>query len=104
MGRWLKKIENITASELTKPTKIGCVSFVSSTYSSLPKNSRDIILKSFVDDCCIGLSVETAEVINGLISNEDEEDILKGLIPNSCLRLHIQLWMVKGQPSYAGKS
>ncbi|HAT1771504.1 TPA: hypothetical protein I8034_000850 [Legionella pneumophila] len=103
MGRWLKMIENFSETELTKPTKPGYVSFYSDNSANLFENSRANILMSFVRDCCIGLGVEPYEVINRLISNEDEEDLLMGVIPKSVLILHIQLWLSNGKPTYSGK-
>ncbi|HGC5726842.1 TPA: hypothetical protein ACIZAI_001027 [Legionella pneumophila] len=103
MGRWLNMIENISETELTKPTEPGYVSFVGDTQANLIKKSREKILKNFVDDCCLGLGVKSSAVINYLISNEDEEDILNGLIPKSCLVLHIKLWIENGQPDYSGR-
>ena len=64
---------------------------------------KTINLNQFVTRCCYGLEVNPQEVIDHLLSIEDEQDIINGLIPADSLRLHIELWIANGKPYYSGK-
>ena len=95
MGRWLKKLEGMVTSEPTKLTQssVGFVGTVSEYF--------DLI--NFVEKCCVNLQIEPQQVIDGLLSTDDEQDIINGDIPAESLRLHIELWMLAGKPHYSGK-
>jgi hypothetical protein len=56
-----------------------------------------------VEKCLKGLPLDAQEVIEGLISFEDEQDIINGEVPSDSLRLHIELWIKAGKPHYSGK-
>ena len=103
MGRWLKKLEGMDKSELTKLTQ-SSVGFVSTTSEHFDKNNAEIFeLISFVEKCCVNLQVEPQQVIDGLLSIDDEQDIINGDTPAESLRLHIELWISAGKPHYSGK-
>ncbi|KTD02656.1 hypothetical protein [Legionella feeleii] len=57
----------------------------------------------YTEQCCLGLDVEAQEVIDRLLSIEDEQDIISGQIPMESLRLHIEVWKKAGKPHYSGK-
>lgn len=56
-----------------------------------------------VKKCCEGLPVEAQQVIDGLLSSDDEQDIINGEVPVESLSLHIKLWVKAGKPHYSGK-
>ena len=60
-------------------------------------------LTKFVQRCCIGLPVTSNQVIDNLLSVDDEIDIINGETPADSLRLHIQLWVENNMPYYSGK-
>lgn len=104
MGRWLRKIENMSEIELTELPKPGSVSFVSTNLAPFnKKNSDQVNLVEFVSRCCQGFSVTAQQVIDNLLSTEDEQDIINGDTPEISLRLHIELWIKNGMPHYSGK-
>ena len=49
------------------------------------------------------LPVEAQQVIDGLLSSDDERDIINGNVPVESLRLHIELWIKAGKPHYSDK-
>lgn len=103
MGRWLKKLDSVStgSTKLTQPTSVG---FVSTTSENSHKNIEEKIgLVDVVKKCCDGLSVEAQQVIDGLLSSDDEQDIINGDVPVESLRLHIKLWVEAGKPHYSGK-
>lgn len=103
MGRWLKKLEGMDKSEPTKLTQ-SSVGFVSTTSEYFDKNNTGTFkLINFVEKCCVNLQVEPQQVIDGLLSIDDEQDIINGDIPVESLRLHIELWISAGKPHYSGK-
>lgn len=57
----------------------------------------------FVEQCCVGFSVNAQQVVEHLLSVDDEQDIINGEIPEESLRLHIKLWVEAGKPHYSGK-
>lgn len=57
----------------------------------------------FVEQCCTGPSVSAQQVIEHLLSVDDERDIINGEVPEESLRLHIKLWVEAGKPHYSGK-
>ena len=104
MGRWTKKLEKRLKQEPTKLTKPPSVSFVSTTSTHIQKNNaKKIDLFDFVSSCCGGHKVDPQQVINRLLSVEDEQDIINGLVPPESLRLHIKVWCEMGKPHYSGK-
>lgn len=103
MGRWLKKLEGMDKSAPTKLTQ-SSVAFVSNTSEHFDKNNAETFeLISFVEKCCINLQVEPQQVIDGLLSIDDEQDIINGDTTVESLRLHIELWISAGKPHYSGK-
>ena len=62
-----------------------------------------IDVHQFVTRCCLGFAVEPQEVIDRLLSIEDEQDIINGEILADSLKLHIQVWIEMGKPHYSGK-
>ena len=104
MGRWLRKIEGMTEVKLTEPPKPGSVSFVSTDLVLPSEKPLDKLnLSEFVTKCCQGFSVSAQQVIDHLLSVEDEQDIINGETPEISLRLHIELWIENGMPHYSGK-
>lgn len=103
MGRWLKKLDDMDMGEPTKPTE-DCVSFVSTTSEHFDKNNEVTFdLSKFFEKCCVNLQVEPQHVMDGLLSIDDEQDIINGNISEESLRLHIELWISAGKPHYSGK-
>lgn len=104
MGRWLKKLETIGKSELTKLTELTCVSSVSSKSEPFQKNNTiRLSLTKFVSECCINLLIDPQKVIYGLLSTDDEQDIINGVIPVESLVLAVQLWIANGAKHISGK-
>lgn len=104
MGRWTKKLEKRLKHEPTKLTKLPSVSFVSMTSEHIQKNNaKKIDLFDFVASCCSGHKVEPQDVIDRMLSTEDEQDIVNGLVPAESLKLHIKVWSEMGNPHYSGK-
>jgi hypothetical protein len=103
MGRWLKKLESMSTTEPTKLTQHTSVGFVSTSAGHLHKNITEKGLIDVVKKCCGGLQVDAQQVIDGLLSSDDEQDIINGNTPVESLRLHIELWIKAGKPHYSGK-
>lgn len=104
MGRWLKKLDNMPKRELTKPTEGACVSFVSTSSEAFHKKIPEKIESiDFVRGCCNQFAVEPKQVIDHLLSLDDEQDIINGIVPAESLRTHIQLWINTGKQHYSGK-
>lgn len=104
MGRWLNKLENSPKPIPTELTKASCVSFVSSISENTQKNkAQQINLFDFVLRVCLDLEVTPQLVIDRLLSSEDEQDIINGLISVEMLKLHIRIWREIGMPYYSGK-
>ena len=102
MGRWLKKLKTIEKLELTEPTQPAFVSSVSPTLESFQKNNA-MRLRNFVSECCLNLSIEPQKVIDGLLSTDDEQDIINGVIPAESLMIAVQAWIAKGAKHISGK-
>ena len=66
-------------------------------------NKQSINLYQFVQRCCANFTIQPQQVIDHLLSIEDEQDIINGDIPAESLQLHINLWIKAGQPHYSGK-
>lgn len=64
---------------------------------------QTIDLHQFVTRCCYGIAVTREQVIDNLLSVEDEIDVKNGNISASELRLHIELWLASGMPQYSHK-
>lgn len=64
---------------------------------------QPVDLYQFVQRCCVGFPVTSQQVINHLLSVEDEEDIIHSGMTVEMLRLHIKLWFKSGMPHYSGK-
>lgn len=60
-------------------------------------------LTEFVRRCCMGLPVTPQQVIDNLLSTDDEIDIINGNTPAESSRLHVQLWIKNNMPYYSGK-
>jgi len=65
---------------------------------------RNRIILSFIKNCCPDYEGGNhQEIIDDLLSKEDEQDIINGDIPAESLRLHVQLWINAGKPQYSVK-
>ena len=64
---------------------------------------QTIDLHQFVARCCLSIAVTPEQVIDNLLSFEDETDIKDGNITTSTLRLHIELWFANEMPQYSHK-
>lgn len=60
-------------------------------------------LIQFVHRCCAGCPVTAQQVIDYLLSVDDEQDIINGMVPAESLRLHIVVWISTGKVHYSGK-
>ncbi len=69
----------------------------------IPLRSEQQLIK-FVQHCCMTFTVSAQEVINLLLSMEDEQDIINGLIPIESLITAIRVWIANGSPLISGKS
>lgn len=49
----------------------------------------------------IKLGVSPKLISTRLLSNEDKQDMLEGLIPDEALECHVKCWMEAGMPDYA---
>ena len=79
-----------------------CVSFVTTDSASIQKTKP--ILIDFVTRCCNGLKADPQQVIDHLLSDEDEKDIISGAISFESLWLSIDLWLSSGKPMCSGKN
>lgn len=64
---------------------------------------QTIDLHQFVTRCCSGLQIDPQQVIDRLLSVDDEQDIINGLVSAESLRLHIKVWCEMGKPHYSGR-
>lgn len=64
---------------------------------------RNRIILSFIKNCCPDYEGNHQEIIDDLLSKEDEQEIINGDIPTESLGLHVQLWINAGKPHYSGK-
>lgn len=102
-------VKHMTATPATVATQeaTNCMSVADvATVAVIPspeavKYPQKLII--FVGQCCIGLPVNAQQVIEHLLSVDDEQDIINGEIPEESLRLHIKLWVEAGRPHYSGK-
>jgi hypothetical protein len=52
----------------------------------------------------IKLGVSPKLISTRLLSKEDKQDMLNGLIPDEALECHVKVWMDNGMPDYANGS
>lgn len=69
----------------------------------IPVTSEQHLIK-FVQHCCRGFPVNYQEVIDLLLSIEDEQDIINGLTPIESLITAISVWIANGSSHTSGKS
>jgi hypothetical protein len=104
MGRWLKILNEIPENKPTKLTQQSSVGFVSTSSEFFHKNmNKKISLLEFVKKCLNGFSINAQQIIDGLLSLEDEQDIINRNVPAESLLLHIELWLKASKPHYSGK-
>ena len=102
-------IKHMTATSATVATSesIHVDSVAKVATVAVATSARDAIFKEnltrFVHQCCRGLSVTPQQVIDNLLSVDDEVDIINGDVPAESLRLHIQVWIENNMPYYSGK-
>ena len=104
MGRWLKKLENmpkVELTDLTQPTSVGCVRSVSG--GAQKNNTKNIDSFDFVLRCCISFQINPQQVVDRLLSAEDEQDIINNKTPPEALRTGIDMWLAAGMPYQSGK-
>ncbi len=102
MGRWQNNLESMPKSLVTKPTQHSFGSFVSSNLVSITKNK--VVLIDFVTRSCNGIKVKPQQVIDYLLSVDDEQSLIDGETSENALKLHIEHWMLQGMPDYSGKN
>jgi hypothetical protein len=61
------------------------------------------ILQWFVAKCSADLNVKPQDVIDGLLSPENEQEIINGLVSEIELRVYIETWIKDGMPRYSLK-
>lgn len=61
------------------------------------------ILRWFIAKCSIDLNVNPQNVIDRLLSYEDEHEIINGLISECAMRAFIETWIKDGMPHYSSK-
>ena len=98
MGRWLKKIGSMPELEPTKLTKPSSVGFVTTDLEHIEGNNLNLI--NFVTLCCKEFNVEAPQVIDNLLSNEDQQEIISGKISDKVLRKSIEIWVAGGMLSH----
>lgn len=61
---------------------------------SQPKTSKeDLILVEFVKKCCIGFDVDPINVIDGMLDEDNKQEIIRGEISEEAMRLFIKSWI-----------
>lgn len=104
MGRWLKFLDDMPESKPTKLTEQPSVGSVSDPSKEFHKNiDKKIDLVGFVQECLKGINLQPQQVIDGLLSVEDELDIINRSVSAQSLRLHIELWLKADKPNYSAK-
>jgi|GEM_PF-1419816 hypothetical protein len=95
MGRWLNKIRKTHSRELTKPTELPFVGFVSAETNAIEKNQGPQIVENMITKAIAPLPVTFKEVLaSPLFDETDLNDILNGLYSIEALRLYIGSWLV----------
>jgi hypothetical protein len=92
----------VATQEVTSCESVANVATVA-VATSLQATTCKQNLITFVQQCCVGLPVNEQQVIEHLLSVDDEQDIINGDTPMDSLQLHIQLWLDAGMPHYSGK-
>jgi len=103
----LAKHMTTTSATVATQEAINCMSVANVATVAVTTSPQAVTLPQnlirFVEQCCVGLSVNAKQVIEHLLSVDDERDIINGVIPEESLRLHIKLWAEAGKPHYSGK-
>lgn len=74
---------------------------VATTFAPLTSEQH---LIEFVQHCCVGFTVSAQQVINLLLSIEDEQDIINGKMQIESLITAIRVWIANDSPHISGKS
>jgi hypothetical protein len=103
----LAKHMTATSATVATPEITNCVSVADVATVAVTTSPEAVKLPQklirFVEQCCIGIPVKAQQVIELLLSVDDEQDIINDEIPEESLRLHIKLWVETGKPHYSGK-
>lgn len=83
--------------------RVAGVATVMVATSIVPLPSEQHLIE-FVQHCCIGFASNAEQVINLLLSLEDEQDIINGKITVEALITAIRVWITNGSPHISGKS
>src|SRR5690606_38801164 len=102
MGYWLNKAKNKDNGKLTKMTEDTVVTDVTLQQEHLQEKNN--ILFNFVSECCKDLDTTPQEVIDNLLSVDDEVDIIKGRLEKNYLNGCIKCWIESGKKYYAMKA
>lgn len=96
-----RKVLGVSPTQNTHNSQIEGISsnFVNCAYFA---EDYSKLVERLTQACC-NLPTNVEQVLSSLLSNEDEKDIIKGLIPVETLRLHIELWVKHNMPYYSGK-
>ena len=105
----VESIEIVKMSHLVQ-TEVGQIT--PSVYKDVPlvphvppknRENRSVECEEIILRYCPGLSVHPKVIIENLLSVEDEQDLINGLVDTASLRLHIELWCAVGMPHLSGK-
>lgn len=66
-------------------------------------HKKSLLVYLQVESACKGMDISPSQIINHLLSIEDETDLINRDLPEIVLKLHIKLWIAKGMPHYSGK-
>ncbi|WP_131795488.1 hypothetical protein [Fluoribacter gormanii] len=93
-----------SATEKTSEAEsVAKVASVAVATSFAPITSQQHLIE-FVQHCCVGFSVSAQQVINLMLSIEDEQDIINGLTPIESLITAIGVWIANGSFHISGKN
>ncbi|WP_115701837.1 hypothetical protein [Legionella sainthelensi] len=67
------------------------------------KYREKLLIYLQIESACNRLVVKPSQVINQLISVDDEQDLINGNVSEVALKLHIKLWVDKGMAHYSKK-
>ena len=96
-------IEHMTATSATLATQAQInTNSVATVAVTEPSNQEK--LTQFVQKCCISFPGITQQVIDNLLSVDDEIDIINGDMSADALRLYIQVWIEDNMPYYSRKT
>lgn len=105
----VESIEIVKVSHLVQD-EVGQIT--SSVYKAVPlvpqvppenRGNQSVECEEIILRCCPDLSVHPKVIIENLLSVEDEQDLINGLVEAASLRLHIELWFAAGMPHQSGK-